>query len=121
MRNLCFSGVSKPYACSHNFISSRRSLRKEVRKKRKTKITVLLDAAQSAAAAGDMHKLYKEVRKLSPKNPKERIQIRGPDNQILSQASEHAEIVKLFSGVFTRHACTCRCHVLASTSPADFC
>ena len=33
-----------------------------------------------------------------------------PENQILSQASEHAEIVKHFSSVFTRHA----------PAPADF-
>ena len=79
-------------------------LRQRGQEKRRAKITAVLEAAQSAAAAGDMHKLYKEVRKPSPKNPKEKIQIRGPENQILSQASEHAEIVKHFSSVFTRHA-----------------
>ena len=79
-------------------------LRQRGQEKRTAKITAVLEAAQSAAAAGDMHKLYKEVRKPSPKNPEEKIQIRGPENQILSQASEHAEIVKHFSSVFTRHA-----------------
>ena len=72
--------------------------------KRKAKITATLDAAQFAAEAGDTRRLYKEVRKLSPKNPKERIQIRGPNNQILSHASEHAEIVKHFNSVCARHA-----------------
>ena len=86
------------------FHKQHKVLKQRGQAKRKAKITSTLDAAQFAAEAGDMHKLYKEVRKLSPKNPKERIQIRGPNNQILSHASEHAEIVKHFKSVFTKHA-----------------
>ena len=86
------------------FHKQHKVLKQRGQEKRKAKITSTLDAAQFAAEAGDMHKLYKEVRKLSPKNNKERIQIRGPNNQILSHASEHAEIVKHFKSVFTKHA-----------------
>ena len=86
------------------FHKQQKVLKQRGQEKRKAKITSTLDAAQFAAEAGDMHKLYKEVSKLSPKNPKERIQIRGPNNQILSHASEHAEIVKHFKSVFTKHA-----------------
>ena len=79
-------------------------LRQRGQEKRTAKIPSILDAAQSAAA-GDMRKLYtRRFVNCPPKNPKERIQIRGPDNRTLSRASEHAEIVQHFSSVFTRRA-----------------
>ena len=49
-----------------------------------------------------MYKLFHEVRRLAPKSPKERVQIRSPEGRILSETEELQAIIAYFKGVFCR-------------------
>ena len=79
-----------------------RALRKRGRERRKQLILTSLSRAEAAAQAGDMYKLFQEVRRLAPKSPKERVQIRSPDGRILSETDELQAIVQYFTDVFCR-------------------
>ena len=79
-------------------------LRKQGLANRKAKVLAELEAAEIAAQAGDMHKLYYHIRRLSPKGPRESIHIRSPDGKLISPEAEHRAILQYYTGVFSRDA-----------------
>ena len=86
------------------FKEIQKTLRKQGLANRKAKVLAELEAAEIAAQAGDMHKLYYHIRRLSPKGPRESIHIRSPDGKLISPEAEHQAILQYYTGVFSRDA-----------------
>ena len=84
------------------FNRCQKALRQRGRERRKAVIHEVLQAAEDAAKVGDMHALYQHVRRLAPKAPRERIQIRGPDNSILDPRQEFEAILKYFTKLYSQ-------------------
>ena len=86
------------------FKEIQKDLRKQGLANRKARVLAELEAAETAAQAGDMHKLYYHIRKLSPQGPRENIHIRSPEGKLISPEAEHDAIIQYYTGVFSRDA-----------------
>ena len=82
------------------FQRCQKALRQRGRERRRALVQDILQEAEQAASQGDMHALYRHVRRLAPKAPRERIQIRGPDNTILDPAQEFQQIYEYFTHLY---------------------
>ena len=59
-----------------------------------------LEAAVQAEASGDRQSLYTAIRKLAPKTPRLKTQVRGPQGQLLSQEEENLEFMTYCQDLF---------------------
>ena len=82
------------------FRALRREANKASRLARRSRIDDLLKEAERHARDQNMHKLYKIVRQLAPKQPYKKVQIYDAAGQMLSTAQEAAEIHSHFSAIF---------------------
>ena len=81
------------------------TLKQRGKARRKAIIDEVLQEAAKAASAGDMHALYSHIRRIAPKTSRERIQIRGPDNEILAPQKEYEHIYQYFSKLYSQGPC----------------
>ena len=82
------------------FRALRREANKASRLARRSRIDDLLKEAERHARDQNMHRLYKIVRQLAPKQPYKKVQIYDAAGQMLSTAQEAAEIHSHFSAIF---------------------
>ena len=82
------------------FQKCQQALCRRGKERRKAIIQDVLQEAERAASVGDMRALYQQVRRLAPKAPRERIQIRGPDDAILSPEQEFPTIHAYFTQLY---------------------
>ena len=90
------------FRCHVQFSRAQRTLRKRGSLKRRQLFLQDLDTAEQAANQGDIHLLYKQIRRLAPKTKHERIQLRQADGKMMSQQAEFDTIKGYFATVFTR-------------------
>ena len=85
-------------------LSKFRALRREAnrasREARRMRIDDLLKEAEQYAKAQNLHKLYKIIRQLAPKQPFKKVQIYDKDGQMLSTTQEADAICTHFSAIF---------------------
>ena len=90
------------FRCYAQFRSRQQILRKRGTQKRRSLFLQDLEVAEQAATQGDIHLLYKQIRRLAPKTKHERIQLRQSDGKMMTKESEFATIKGYFTTVFTR-------------------
>ena len=90
------------FRCHAQFRRIQHALRKRGALKRRNLFLQDLDIAEQAANNGDIHLLYKQIRRLAPKTKHERIQLRQPDGKMLTKQAEFETIKGYFTTVFTR-------------------
>ena len=99
------SGIRQLSAMFHSWrhFSKYRSLRREAnrasRQARRNRYEGLLMEASECASSQNLHKLFRVVRKLAPKQPYRRMKLYGPQGEILSPDQEATSIREHFEGI----------------------
>ena len=101
----CWHTLSKAFRRHAAFRKCQTTLKQRGKARRKAIIDEVLQEAAKAASAGDMHALYSHIRRIAPKTSRERIQIRGPDNEILAPQKEYEHIYQYFSKLYSQGPC----------------
>ena len=90
------------FRCHVQFRKMQHTLRKRGTQKRRSLFLQDLDIAEQAAVRGDIHLLYRQIRRMAPKTKHERIQLRQQDGKMMTKESEFETIKGYFTTVFTR-------------------
>ena len=90
------------FRCHVQFRKMQHTLRKRGTQKRRSIFLQDLDIAEQAAVRGDIHLLYRQIRRMAPKTKHERIQLRQQDGKMMTKESEFETIKGYFTTVFTR-------------------
>ncbi|CAE7647723.1 unnamed protein product [Symbiodinium sp. CCMP2456] len=84
------------------FRRCQRELQQRGKERRKQRLEMSWQEAETAANVGDMHTLYSCVRKLAPKTARERIQIRSIEDKLLTPQQEFQHIQDYFAKLYSR-------------------
>ena len=79
-----------------------RSLQKASRQARRDRLECLIQQAEQAAQKHCQSELYRVINIIAPKKRYDKVRIRSPEGQVLSQKQEFEAIYKYFSQAFSR-------------------
>ena len=83
-----------------NFKKLHARFRRSGRQLRKERSLRLLDVAEAAARAHNQKELFDVIRRLAPKQPRRRVQLRGETNQLLTNQQELSALVTFSEDLF---------------------
>ena len=98
-------GVFTAWRHLASYLRLHKVFRKRGRDRKRELFGETLEAAVLAENNGDKQSLYKAIRKLAPRVPRVRTQVRGSRGQLLSQEEENQEFMAYCTGLFAPDDC----------------
>ena len=106
-RRFAADDLLSAWRCWHNFArfrALRRAANKASRLARRQRVDHLLMEAEAHAQSCNPHKMYAIIRQLAPKQPFRRVNIYGPEGEILSKEAEADRLRTHFRDIFQAKA-----------------
>ena len=94
-------GILRAWKHLSSYLRLHKLFRKRGRERKRELFGETLEAAVQAEASGDRQSLYSAIRKLAPKTPRLKTQVRGPQGQLLSQEEENLEFMTYGQSLLT--------------------
>ena len=98
-------GILKAWRHLSSYLRLHKIFRKRGRERKCELFGETLEAAVQAEANGDRQSLYTAIRKLAPKVPRIKTQVRGSQGQLLSQEEENLEFMTYCTALFAPDTC----------------